>query len=94
MYLPVNGPVAYGAVSVSTSATELKVGASALDERKVIMIQAQGSSIYIGFDNAVTTSTGMELRKRQTITLEAGSEMTVYAIADSGTIDVRIWELG
>lgn len=93
MYLPVNGPVEYGALSVSTSATEIKIGASALDERKVVVIQSQGNSIFIGFNNSVTTSSGLELRKRQTIILEASPDVAIYAITSSGTIDVRVWEL-
>ena len=93
MYQPVDGPVIYTNISVSTTATELKVGASAQVERKVLVVQALENRVYIGFDSSVTTSNGIELSKRQTLFLEVGEEVTVYAIADSGTIDVRIAEM-
>lgn len=93
MYQLADGPTLYTNISIGTSATEIKVGASALPDRKVLIIQSLGNRIYIGFDSSVTTSKGIELSKRQTLFLEAGPEVTVYAIASSGTIDVRIAEL-
>lgn len=92
MYQPVDGPVVYTNVSVST-VTELKVGASNIPDRKVMVIQSQGNSIFIGFNNSVTSSNGIEIRKRQTLILEVGERVQVFAIASSGTIDVRIAEL-
>ena len=94
MYLLADGPSVHGQLNISTSAAELKVGASALDERKILLIQSLGNSIYIGFDNTVTSGTGVEIRARQTMIIEAGPSVTVYAIASSGTIDVRIMEFG
>lgn len=93
MYLPVDGPIVYGAVSVSTSATELKVGGSALSERKVLLLQPTDGLIYLGTDNSVTTSSGIKVFKDQLIPLEVGEQVTVYAIVTSGTVDVRIWEM-
>jgi len=93
MYQPIDGPIVYTNLSVSTSASELKVGASTASDRKVLVVQCLGNSIYLGFDNTVTSTTGIEMRKRQTLFLEVGEEVTVYAIASSGSIDVRIAEL-
>ena len=93
MYQPVDGPVTYTTVSVSTTATELKVGGSALQDRKVLLIQAKGNSIFIGTDSSVTSANGIELFKNQLVPLEVGDAITVFAIASSGTIDVRIWEM-
>lgn len=93
MYLPINGPSVYSAVSVTTSAAEVKVGGSALDERKVIVIQPTNGTIYLGFDSSVTSSNGLVLKKAQTLILEAGDSQPIFAIAAS-TVDVRIWELG
>ena len=92
MLQSIDGPTTYGTVSVST-AVELKIGGSALSERKVLLIQPQGNHIYIGTDASVTTSNGIKLAKDQIMSLEAGELVTVYAIASSGTIDVRIWEM-
>ena len=93
MYQIVDGPIFFTNISVGTSAVELKVGASAIDERKVLIIQPLGNRIYVGFDSGVTSSNGIEISKRQVIFLEAGPKVTIYAIANSGTIDVRIAEL-
>lgn len=93
MYQPIDGPVTYSNINVSTTAVELKVGASPADDRKVMIIQALGNRVYIGFDSSVTTSNGIELSKRQTLFLEVSDQVNVWAIANSGTIDVRIVEL-
>lgn len=88
-----NDSAVYGTISVSTTATELKVGGSILDGRDFLIIQPKENSIYLGFDNSVTSSTGIELKKNQTMQIAAGDNISVYAIASSGTIDVRIGEL-
>jgi hypothetical protein len=93
MYQPVDGPVIYASVSVGTTAVELKVGGSAQQDRKMMLIQSQGNHIYIGTDSSVTTANGIKLAKDQIIPIEAGTMVQIFAIASSGTIDVRIWEM-
>lgn len=93
MYLPIDGPNTYTNINVGTTAVELKVGASALEERKVVIIQPLGNRIYFGYNNSVTTANGIEVSKRQVVILEAGPEVAIWAIANTGTIDVRIQEL-
>jgi len=93
MIRAVDGPATYATQSVTTTATELKTGASAQIERKLIIIQPKANSIFIGFDNSVTSGNGLEVRKDQTFILEVGPKITVYAIASSGSIDTRIAEL-
>jgi len=93
MYQPIDGPVVYFNISVSTTAVELKVGASPASERKMMIIQSLGNRVYIGFSNAVTTSNGIELSKRQTLFIEVSELVNVWAIASAGTIDVRIVEM-
>ena len=93
MIRAVDGPATYINVSVTTTAAELKVGASAQLERKVMVIQPKANSIFLGFDSSVTISNGVEVKKDQTFILEVGPKITVYAIASTGTIDTRIMEL-
>ena len=93
MYQLIDGPNVYGTINVTTTPVELKVGASALDERKMMIIQSMGNRIYIGYNASVTSANGIELSKRQIIFLEAGPAITVYAVASAGSIDVRIQEL-
>lgn len=83
----------YGTVSVSTTAVELKVGASPLIGRDYIIIQPKANGVYIGYNSSVTVSNGIQLFKDQIISIEVGEGISVYAIADSGTIDVRVQEL-
>jgi len=47
----------------------------------------------VGFDNSVTISTGIEIKKNQTMYLSAGDNIPVYAITATSSSDVRIGEL-
>lgn len=93
MLLPLDGPAVYGNISVTTSATELKVGASALAERKVISIQPSDGVVWYGYDSSVTTSNGTKIFKDQQVRIEASETLSVYLITDTGTVDVRIAEI-
>ena len=93
MIRAVDGPGSYASQTVTTTAAELKTGASAQLERKILIVQPKGNSIFLGFDNSVNSSNGMEVKKDQTFILEVGPKITVYAIASSGSIDTRIMEL-
>lgn len=94
MFLPLDGPGVSGSLNVTTSAVELKVNASALEDRKVVTIQPLDGDVYFGYDSSVTSSTGTKVFKGQYFPLEAGDQLTVYLVADSGTVDVRITEVG
>ena len=87
-----NGGV-HGALSVSTSAVEAKVGASALTNRKTLTVfNNSNNTLYWGYSNTVTTSTGTPLFKSQQIVWDCGSNTHIYLIAASGSNDVRITE--
>ncbi len=77
-----------GAISVTTVATALKVGASRLTNRKTLLIQPTNGNIYIGA-SGVTTSNGVMVMKNQIVTIAINIEL--YAIAAS-SINVRIIE--
>lgn len=82
-----------GAISVTTSATALRVGGSNLTNRKTLTAYNNGSStIYWGYDNTVTTSSGTPLEKNQFASWEVGDNVTLYAITSSGSQNVRITE--
>lgn len=83
----------YANLSVTTTASELKVGASALDGRDYLIIQPKDGAIFVGFDNSVTTSNGIEIKKNQTMYLAVSEKIQVFAICASGTVDTRIGEL-
>mgnify|MGYP003654464193 CR=1 FL=1 len=84
------GPIA---VSVTTTAVEAKVGASRLDERSVIAIQALDADVYYGFSNSVTSSTGFVIPEGVYAELAFGDKVEVWLVAVSGSVDVRIAEI-
>lgn len=84
--------MANAAVSVLVTATDL--AATDLANRKRILIQNLGTKkIYIGKDNTVTTSNGIELFAGASMELDIGAGVNVHAISSSGTQDVRVMEL-
>lgn len=93
MLLPLDGPAVYGFLNVTTTAVEVKVGASVHTDRKVITIQPIDGEVYFGYDSSVTSSTGTKIFKGQVYPLEAGELLPVWIVAASGTINVRITEV-
>lgn len=88
-----NNSGVYSNVAVTTSASELKAGGSALANRKAIwFMQVDGGTIYIGFDSSVTSSNGMPLFKNQPVILPCGPTTQIFAVASSGTINIRVLE--
>jgi len=80
----------YGQTSVSTTPAEV-VAANA--ERQSVLIQNTGSDpVYVGFDNAVTASDGIEVAAGGTYADDTYTG-DVYVIAGSGTNDVRFQEV-
>lgn len=93
MFEALDGPAVYGNLSVTTSAQEVKVGASTLQDRKFVTIQPLDGDVYFGYSNSVTTSNGTKIYRDQVFPIEAGEALEVWVIADSGTVDVRITEV-
>lgn len=94
MLQPLDGPGVYKAISVTDTAQEVKVGASVLDERKVLTIEPTDGTVYYGYDNLVTATSGTRIRKGQLIHIEASWRLPVWVVADTGdTVDTRITEV-
>lgn len=83
----------YGSLTVGTSAVLLKVGGSALDNRKYVTMQTKADAVYWGYDSSVTTSTGTQIFKDQLVVLPVGPSVTIYLIANGSGRDVRIGEI-
>lgn len=85
----------YGNVSVDTTADVIIAD---LTERKNSIIYNNGTAIvYLGFDNLVTSITGMPIIPRGSLELHSihnGRKVSVYGIAASGTQDIRylLWD--
>ena len=81
------------AVSVTTSQVAMQVGGTPLTNRRGVWIQNLGTgSIYIG-KTGVLSSTGFKLSPESSIWLAVSENVIVYAIAASGTHDVRVMEV-
>ena len=80
-------------LTVGTSAVEIKVGASKLTNRKnVTLFNDSNVTMYWGYTNAVTTSTGTPIFKNQFVSWDAGDQQSIFIIAGSGGNGSRITE--
>lgn len=100
MFSPLDGPATQGTLSVTTSTVqEAKTGASRLNDRQVVTIQANKDLyIYFGDDTvgAPSSSTvqndGFRQPKDSIQTYEAGDTQPIYILSASGTASVKISE--
>jgi hypothetical protein len=87
-----NGGV-QAALNVGTSAVEVKVGASPYTERKsVTVFNNSNNTIYWGYTNAVTTSSGTPIFKNQQVEWAVGTGTSIWLIAGSAGNNTRITE--
>jgi hypothetical protein len=82
----------YRAQSVTTTAAEALGATTILANRKLLHITPTNGTIYWGYSNAVTTTTGTPLFPNNTLWLSVGASTHVYVIA-AVTTDSRIGEL-
>lgn len=92
------GSAVYGNLSVPTAntAVEIKVGGSALTNRKSVTFFALDADFYWGYSNSVTTSNGTQLFKGQLITWSlnpaATTGLTIFVVCTSSSKNGRITE--
>jgi len=79
--------------TLTVGLTALEVGATPLAGRRGIIVQNLGNqAIYVGEDNTVTTSTGVEVEKGSSIELQWGEALNVWVISGTASQDVRVME--
>jgi hypothetical protein len=84
---------AFSAKTVNTTAGGTDLVTTDLANRTKILIQNIGSKpIYIG-NSGVTAATGIKVPAGASAEFEAGPQVNLFAITDSGSSDVRIMEL-
>lgn len=89
----INNAGVQGALSVSTTAIEVRVGASRLVNRKLVTVFNDGSAtVYWGYTNAVTAVNGTPIFKNQIHSWDAGDSISIWLIAASGSHTCRITE--
>jgi hypothetical protein len=81
----------YRAQSVTTTAAEALGGATILANRKSLTLTPTNGTIYWGFSNAVTITTGSPIFKNQSMSFAIGANLHIYVIA-AATTDCRIAE--
>ena len=80
-----------GALIVGTSPVEVKVSASRLENRKLVTLyNNSNSTVYWGYDNTVTVSSGVPIRKNQYVEWTVGDGLSIYVIAGSAGNNTRI----
>ena len=87
------GSVVTGAISVTTSQIAVRVGVGNLANRQGVEIQNLGTgAIYVG-PTGVTASAGIKIGPESSRWFGFRDSFTLYAIAASGTHDVRVMEV-
>ncbi len=87
-----NNAINTEAVTVTTTAAE--VLASPLANRKFITFQNRGTQSVFLLESAGTAKTdGIEIPKKSSATYPIGENINVFLVADSGSQDVRLFEL-
>lgn len=94
MYISLDGDSLYGALSVTTTPVEVKVGGSRYEDRQIVTIQPTNGDIVIGYSNALTAENGTIIFKNQFFPIEATKDSEIWIRSVTGTVDVRIAELG
>jgi len=96
MYIALDGPGFYKALTVTDTAQELKVNSERYDQRRIVTAQPTDGIIYYGFDNQVTAATGTAIFKNQLWKMEMlGYYGEVWLVADTGkSVVTKIAEVG
>lgn len=82
-----------GALTVSTTALEVKVGSFPLSERKLVTVYNNGTgTVFWGFTSSVTSTDGTPILKNQNAAWSVGDNQAIYLISASGSNNVRITE--
>jgi hypothetical protein len=89
-----NISMVYSSLTVGTTAVEVKVGGSALANRKLLIIHNNsGNTMYWGANNSVTTSNGIVLFRDQVVSIPVGPAISIWIISGSSSQNARITEM-
>jgi hypothetical protein len=78
--------------TITTSASEAKVGGSALSGRQALLIHNKGGNTVFYGPSGVTANTGIPILRDQTLILAVGDKVSVFLITANGTSTVIIQE--
>lgn len=83
---------AYGAVSVSSTATDI-VATDLANRMRVIVQNVSNRDVFLGSNASVTTANGIRLSAGSSIELEIAAGVNIHGITASSTADVRYFEV-
>lgn len=83
----------YGALTVGTSAVEIKVGGSRLTNRKAVTFYNNSNQVmYWGFNSSVTTSNGTPIAKNEFVVWQISDVVQLWVIAGQAGLNSRVTE--
>lgn len=89
----INTEAVYGALTVTTTPIEVRVGSTRLENRKLVMIYNNSNvTLFFGFNSAVNSTNGMPLPANTSVTLAIGDNLPIFIVASSGSRNIRIIE--
>ncbi len=80
-------------LTIGTTAVLGAIGGTNRPDRKYVIFQAHDKDIYFGFDNTVTTSTGVKIFKDQIVMIPLGENTDIYFIATGAGKELRLTEV-
>lgn len=84
-----------GTLTVGTTAVEVRVGTSRLENRKsVTLYNSSNNTIYWGYTSGVTVSNGTPIARNQYVEWSIGDQLPIFVIAATTGNVVRITEAG
>lgn len=100
MYQPLDGPSKQYTLSVGVGAVvEIKQGAEALSERKVVSLQSEDGKFRVFFGDGASTPSvgtvgadGILQHKIQFRSYEATKQQQLFLLSEVGTIDIHVVE--
>lgn len=82
-----------GAITLGTTAIEVKVGASKLVNRKSVTVYNNSNkTIYWGYTSGVTTATGTPITKDGFAAWSRQADKSIYIISADTGLDIRVTE--
>lgn len=82
------------ALSVGTTAVEVKVGVSRLEGRKTVtLFNKSAATMYWGYKDTVTAATGTPIYADQFVSWQVTEDVSIFVIAETPGNDARITEV-
>ncbi len=81
--------------AITLTGTAVKLPTKPLKYRRALSVcnNSATDTIYIGFDDSLTTGTGWPMAAKTTISLDVNGDILVWGVSDGVSTDVRILEL-